>query len=84
MTINLINNGEVGASDFLVRAGGVTLTSSGRKAVLSAYERRLSTTIKHPVFGYEVSYRRALEVQGRMLAAHLLGEIPDYTPFTTR
>lgn len=84
VTINLINNGEVGANDFLVRAGGVTLTSSGRKAVLSAYERRLSTTIKHPVFGYEVSYRRALEVQGRMLAAHLLGEIPGYTPFTTR
>lgn len=84
VTINLINNGEVGATDFLVRAGGVTLTQSGRKAVLSAYERRLSTTIKHPVFGYEVSYRRALEVQGRMLAAHLLGEIPDYTPFTTR
>jgi CRISPR-associated protein Cas1 len=84
VTINLINNGEVGASDFLVRAGGVALTQSGRKAVLSAYERRLSTTIKHPVFGYEVSYRRALEVQGRMLAAHLLGEIPTYTPFTTR
>jgi CRISPR-associated protein Cas1 len=84
VTINLINNGEVGGNDFLVRAGGVALTQAGRKAVLSAYERRLSTTIKHPVFGYEVSYRRALEVQSRMLAAHLLGEIPAYTPFTTR
>lgn len=84
VTINLINNGEVAASDFLVRAGAVTLTSPGRKAVLAAYERRLSTTIKHPVSGYQVSYRRALEVQGRMLAAHLLGEIPGYTPFTTR
>lgn len=84
VTINLINNGEVSDHDFLVRAGGVTLTQSGRKTVLSAYERRLSTTIKHPVFGYEVSYRRALEVQGRILAAHLLGEIPDYVPFTTR
>jgi CRISPR-associated protein Cas1 len=84
VTINVINNGEVSGNDFLVRAGGVSLTASGRKTVLSAYERRLSATIRHPVFGYEISYRRALEVQGRMLAAHLLNEIPLYTPFTTR
>ncbi len=82
--VNLINNGEVGSGDFLVRAGGVGLTASGRRAVLSAYERRLSTTIKHPVFGYRVSYRRALEVQARLLGAWLLSEVPDYVAFTTR
>lgn len=82
--VNLINNGEVGSGDFLVRAGGVGLTASGRRAVLSAYERRLSTTIKHPVFGYKVSYRRALEVQARLLGAWLLSEVPDYVAFTTR
>ncbi len=84
VVINLINNGEVSAGDFLVRAGGVALTASGRRTVLAAYERRLSTTIKHPIFGYKVSYRRALEVQARLLGAWLLAEVPDYVGFTTR
>lgn len=82
--LNLVNNGEVGSSDFVVRAGGVGLTADGRRAVIAAYERRVSTVIKHPVFGYEVSYRRAYEVQARILGAHLLGEVPQYTPFVTR
>ena len=84
VVVNLINNGEVAASDFLVRAGGVTLTQSGRKAVLTAYERRMAAELRHPLFGYKASYRRILEVQCRLLAAHLLGEIPAYVPVTTR
>lgn len=84
VVVNLVNNGEVTVSDFLVRAGGVTLTQSGRKAVLAGYERRLATELRHPLFGYRASYRRILEVQCRLLAAHLLGEIPAYVPVTTR
>lgn len=84
VVINLINNGEVAAHDFIVRAGGVSLTASGRKAVLAAYERRLATEIRHPLFGYKVTYRRVLEVQARLLGAFLIGETPEYTAFTTR
>jgi len=82
--IQVVNNGEVSRSDFTRRAGGCQLERAGRRAVIGAYERRMSHEIKHPVFGYRVSYRRALEVQTRLLAAHLTGEIPEYTPFTTR
>jgi len=60
------------------------LTADGRRSVIAAYERRMATTIKHPLFGYEVTYRRALEVQARLLGAHLLGEVPEYRPFVTR
>lgn len=84
VVINLINNGEVGASDFQVRAGGVGLTQSGRKKVLAAYERRMSHQLTHPKFGYKVSYRRTLEVQARLLAAHIMGEVPAYEPVVTR
>jgi CRISP-associated protein Cas1 len=84
VVLNLVNNGEVSAGDFLVRAGGVTLTQSGRKAVLASYERRMAKELRHPLFGYQASYRRILEVQCRLLAAHLLGEIPAYVPVTTR
>ena len=37
----------------------------------------------HPVFGYKMSYGRMLEVQARMLAAHVRGDIPRYVGFTT-
>lgn len=82
--LRLINNGEVSEKSFVVRSGGVALTNSGRRSVLAAHERRLAQEVKHPMFGYTVSYRRILEVQARLLAAHLLGEVDRYTGFTTR
>jgi CRISP-associated protein Cas1 len=82
--LTLINNREVSASEFVVRAGAVTLTDNGRKAVFRAWERRMTTEVRHPVFGYKVSYRRAAELQARMLAARLTGELPAYEPLVTR
>lgn len=82
--LNLVNNGEIRGSHFVVRAGGVALTREARRIVLKAYERRLDTEVRHPVFGYRVSCRRVLEVQARLLGAHLLGEVPEYVAFVTR
>lgn len=84
VVLAVLNNGEVGGSDFVFRAGGVTLTVDGRRAVLRAYERRMATTVTHPVFKYKISYRRVLDVQARLLAAVLVGELPEYVPMTTR
>ncbi len=82
--LTLINNREISASDFVVRAGAVSLTEDGRRTVLRAWERRMTTTVRHPVFGYSVSYRRAVELQARILAAYLTGELPAYEPLVTR
>ena len=82
--LTLVNNREIGAGDFIVRAGAVTLTAGGRKSVIRAWERRMGTQIRHPLFGYPVSYRRAVELQARILAAHLTGELPRYEPLVTR
>ncbi len=82
--LTLINNREVGAADFIVRAGAVGLTAEGRKTVIRAWERRMTTQLRHPVFGYQVSYRRAVELQARILAAYLIGELPEYEPLVTR
>ncbi len=82
--LTLINNGEIRPSHFVVRAGGVSMTFEGRKKVMRAYERRLEVEIAHPEFGYRITYRRVIEVQARLLAAKLLGDIPEYTPFVTR
>lgn len=82
--LTLVNNREVAMSDFVVRAGAVALTATGRKAVIRAWERRMTTQIRHPLFGYKVSYRRAVELQVRILAAHLTGELDQYQPLVTR
>jgi CRISPR-associated protein Cas1 len=82
--INLVNNGEIRSNHFMSRAGAIALTQDGRRAVLGAYERRLETQVRHPLFGYRVSYRRLLEVQPRLLAAFLMGETDRYQPFGTR
>ncbi len=84
VAINLFNNEEISKKDFIKTPAGVTLTSGGKKAVLTGYERRMGTEIVHPIFGYKVSYRRVLEVQSRLLARAICGEIRDYPPFCTR
>lgn len=84
VVIGAVNNGEVRASDFVSRAQGVSLTRNGRRTMTAAYERRLAAELTHPVFGYRVSYRRAIEVQARMIAATLLGDIDEYTALVTR
>jgi CRISPR-associated protein Cas1 len=84
VVLTVLNGGEVGPSDFISRLGAVTLTPNGRKKVISAYERRLATEIRHPVFGYSISYRRVFEVQARLLSRWIMNEIPEYLPFSTR
>jgi CRISPR-associated protein Cas1 len=84
VVLGLINNGEISTGDFLRRAGGVALTPDGRRTVLRAYERRLETEVRHPVFKYRISYRRVMDVQARLLAGVLVGELPDYIPMVTR
>lgn len=84
VVVNVINTRVVGKSDFISRGVGVTLNAEGRKKVLRAWERRLAEKITHPVFGYRVSYRRVFEMQCRLLARHLRGELAEYPPFTTR
>ena len=84
MTLQCFNNGEVNEKHFVRHPLGVRLTPDGRRAVISAYERRMGDHLKHPTFGYRISYRRVLDVQARVLAAAMLGEIPKYVPVVTR
>ena len=84
MVLSAINTGAVKLSDFVRRGGAVTLTQAGRGKFLRAYERRMDEEITHPLFGYRISYRRTLEVQIRLLARFLTGEIDEYPPFATR
>jgi CRISPR-associated protein Cas1 len=82
--LSCINNRVVTDKDF-VRAGqAVNLTAPGRKRFFQTYEQRMSSLITHPLFDYKVSYHRALELQARLLAKTLTGEINEYIPLMTR
>ena len=84
VVLTAINTEVVQAGDFVRAAGSVALDPRGRKAFLGAWERRLQQEVTHPVFGYRITYRRVLEVQARLLARAVTGELPDYAGFTTR
>lgn len=84
VVLTLINNGMLQDNDFTRAGDSVSLSASGRKTFFMAYEKRINSPITHPIFGYQVSYRRAMELQFRLLARVLTGEIEQYLPFTTR
>jgi len=84
VTIQCFNNGEVREEHFIRHPLGVRLTAEGRKAVIAGYERRMNAMLTHPVFEYRISYRRTLDVQARLLAATMIGELPTYQPLMTR
>jgi len=82
--LTAVNTGMVTERDFVRVGGSVALSAAGRKGFFRAYELRMDTLVTHPLFDYRVSYRRMLEIQARMLARVLDGEIGRYPVFTTR
>jgi CRISPR-associated protein Cas1 len=82
--LTAINNRMLRSNHFVKAGDAVNLTPAGRKIFFQAYEQRMNALITHPIFDYRVSYRRVLELQTRLLARHLIGEIPDYIPMVTR
>ena len=84
VVLSAVNTGEVAANDFVVSPIGTSLSAAGRRRFVEAFERRLSQETTHPVFGYQVSMRRMLIVQARLLSRFLLGELPSYPHYLPR
>ncbi|HQR43685.1 MAG TPA: CRISPR-associated endonuclease Cas1, partial [Gemmatales bacterium] len=84
VVLTLINNRVVTPDDFLTWREACTLTESGRAKFFRCYEDRKATEVRHPVYGYSMSYSRMLEVQARTLAAFVRGDVPAYAGFLVR
>ncbi|MCP5519176.1 MAG: CRISPR-associated endonuclease Cas1 [Verrucomicrobiales bacterium] len=82
--LSCINNRVLTPADFVRAGDAVNLATAGRRRFFELYEQRMNSLLTHPVFDYKVSYRRALELQARLLAKCLTGEIPAYQPLMTR
>jgi CRISPR-associated protein Cas1 len=84
VVLTLLNNRVLTERDFREELGAWWLTDAGRRTFLAKFEERLDTTIQHPVFDYKATYRRSLELEVRLVAKWLMGEVPEFKPFTVR
>jgi CRISP-associated protein Cas1 len=83
VVLGVIRNRSLQEKDFQESLGAFRLSDGGRKVFLTAFERKLNDEFVHPVFGYRCSYRRAIELQGRLLGRHLQEGV-GYQPLVLR
>lgn len=84
VVLRLINSGVLTREDFFCLPAQASLKTPARKKFFAAWEHRLREMVRHPRFRYSISYRRILELEARLFARYLEGELPDYLPLTTR
>jgi CRISPR-associated protein Cas1 len=85
LALTLINLRQIGPADFEERVGGaVYLNEKGRKAVVTAYQKRKQDEVQHPVLEQNVALGLIPHVQARLLARHLRGDLDTYTPYLYR
>lgn len=84
VVLRVLNTQEISIDDFYWGQDSCQLKKGGRNKFFAAYERRMHETLTHSSFGYKISYRRTLDLEVRLLARHLEGELPEYRPLTTR
>ena len=82
--LTAINTNMVGPQNFDTTDCSCLMNEGGRKSFFQAYRNRMNEEIVHPLFGYKLSYRRTIELQARMLAKTISGEITGYRPFLVR
>lgn len=84
VVIGAINNGEIRPGHFTNVLGATRFKDAGRRALIAAYERRITTQFTHPLFGYKVTWRRALEIQARLILGTIDGTQPAYRAIRIR
>jgi CRISPR-associated protein Cas1 len=84
IVLTMLNKRMLAPNDFLVELGAYRLKDERRKVFFTQFEERLNEEITHPIFGYKVSYRRCLELQGRLLGKVLTAEIDHYPPLRVK
>src|SRR6266699_2060456 len=84
VVLNMLNHRMLTLDDFVVELGAYHLKQEKRKVFFTKLEERLNEEVQHPLFGYRTTYRRCVELQARLLAKYLTGEIDAYPPLRIR
>lgn len=82
IVLSALNKRSLTATDFSTEplSGAVSLTLEGLRIFLRLYEQKKQSKFKHPVMGRQCTYQEAFEIQARLLAKYLMGEIEKYPP----
>lgn len=83
VVLSVLHNREIQPQDFTESLGAYQLSDDGRKRFLQAFERKMTDEFKHPVFDYRCTYRRAIQLQARLLSRHLQENL-SYKPLLLR
>lgn len=84
VVIRVMNTLEIQPDDFYWSSENCQLKQQPKKRFFAAYERRMHDTVTHPLFQYKINYRRTLDLEVRLLARFLEGELSEYRPFMIR
>jgi CRISP-associated protein Cas1 len=84
VALRLINQRILQQKHFESELGTVKLCEAGRKKLYQAWERRLNESLVHPWLDTSFSYRRTLELQARLFAKVLEGDVTEYRPLRLR
>lgn len=85
LALTLINRRQLARADFEQRPGGaVSLTETGRKRVVTAYQDRKQDETPHHVLGRKAPVGLVPHLQARLLARHLRGDLEYYPPYVIR
>lgn len=82
LVLSLINRQQLAGDGFRVEEGGAVLMTDGtRRAVLTAWQERKREELTHPFLGDRMPVALAIQMQARLLARHLRGDLDAYPPF---
>ncbi len=84
VVLTLLNHRMLAPDDFVIELEAYRLKDQRRKVFFTQFEERLNEEVTHPIFGYKATYRRCIELQVRLVAKYLTGEIDMYPPFLVR
>jgi CRISPR-associated protein Cas1 len=85
LALTLINRGQLALGDFIEREGGsVALEGDARRTVVVSYQKHKQEEIIHPLLGQKMPIGLLPQIQSRLLARHIRGEIEHYPPFLAR
>lgn len=83
LVLGVISHKQIQPSDFNESLGAYRLSDSARKSFLQSFEQKLQSEFKHPVFGYQCSYRSAIQLQARLFSRALQEDLV-YHPLVLR
>ncbi len=85
LVLSVVNRRQITAEDFLSRPGGaVELQEKGRKAFITAYQKRKQEEIHHEFLHQNVPIGLLPIYQAKIMARFLRGDLPGYQPFLFR